>query len=487
MRVLILDLDSLRPDHLGCYGYERNTSPNLDKIAAEGVCFTNYYTSDAPCLPSRTAFVTGQFGIHNGAVGHGGTAADLRHEGAKRDFQDRLVKDSLPGFLRTKGLRTALVSPFAERHSSWHFNAGFSEIYNTGNCGMESAEEVTPTVLDWIERNGKEDNWCLYVNYWDPHTPYRVPADFGNPFETDPLPEWINEGILEAHKKCVGPHSVHEIDMYWSDPLPQFPRYPVEIKDMDGMEKMFDGYDCGIRYMDEHVGIVLKGLEDQGVLEDTIVIVTADHGENMGELGIYGEHGTADHGTCRIPMIIRWPGVTSGGFEHGLHYSLDLAPTLAEMLDSQPRESWDGKSYASALRGGHESGREYLVISQCAHVCQRGVRFGDWMYIRTYHDGYHLFDKEMLFNLRDDPHEQVNLASERRDICKEAVYYLNEWHDEMMLTMEHDMDPLWTVMKEGGPFHANGHLEMYSERLKNTGRVEAAEELIKRHPKEFKK
>lgn len=81
MRILYLDLDSLRPDHLGCYGYHRNTSPNIDSIAKEGVTFTNYYCSDAPCLPSRSALMSGRFGIHNGIVGHGGTAADMRREG----------------------------------------------------------------------------------------------------------------------------------------------------------------------------------------------------------------------------------------------------------------------------------------------------------------------------------------------------------------------------------------------------------------------
>ena len=78
MRLLFIDIDTLRPDHLGCYGYERNTSPNIDLIAEESMRFDNYYCSDAPCLPSRAALVTGQFGIHNGVVGHGGTAADLR-------------------------------------------------------------------------------------------------------------------------------------------------------------------------------------------------------------------------------------------------------------------------------------------------------------------------------------------------------------------------------------------------------------------------
>ena len=80
MRILYLDLDSMRPDHLGCYGYARNTSPNIDAIAATGVRFTDCYCSDAPCLPSRTALFSGRFGIHTGVVGHGGTAADLPPE-----------------------------------------------------------------------------------------------------------------------------------------------------------------------------------------------------------------------------------------------------------------------------------------------------------------------------------------------------------------------------------------------------------------------
>ena len=87
MRILYLDIDTLRPDHLGCYGYHRNTSPNIDKIAHEGIIYTNYYCSDAPCLPSRTALTTSRFGIHTGVVGHGGTAAEIRIEGENRGFK----------------------------------------------------------------------------------------------------------------------------------------------------------------------------------------------------------------------------------------------------------------------------------------------------------------------------------------------------------------------------------------------------------------
>ncbi|UQZ80938.1 Choline-sulfatase [Paenibacillus konkukensis] len=493
MRMLFLDLDSTSPDHLGCYGYHRNTSPNIDKIAAEGIRFTNYYTSDAPCAPSRTALMTGQFGIRNGLVGHGGTAGDMKLEGEKRELMGRLTRGgALPSYLNLAGnLNTVLISPFAQRHSTFHFYAGFNEIINTGKYGNESAEHVTPVALDWIERNAKKDDWFLYINYWDPHTPYRVPMEYGNPFEHDPLPEWLTEEVLESHKQMVGSHCVHELNIdfvnktYDNRTHPNFPRHPGDIRDMDGLRRMIDGYDCGIRYMDEHLGRLFASLERQGVMDELIIIISADHGENMGQLGIYGEHATADQGTCRLPMIIRWPGMKQGVVNDDLHLHLDLLPTLAEMIGGPLLPDWDGVSYAPVLKEGASCGRDYAVVSQCAHVAQRSVRFGDWLYIRTYHDGFHLFDEEMLYNLVSDPKERRNVAADNRAVCMEAVYYLNQWHDEMMRRSGDDRDPLWTVMKEGGPFHARGYLKEYAKRLKDTGRGEAADELIRRHPREF--
>src|SRR5690625_2554490 len=109
MRILYLDLDPLRPDHLGCYGYHRNTSPHIDKIAKESIVFTNYYCSDAPCAPSRSALMSGRFGIHNGVVGHGGTAGDMRLEGEKRGTRGKITDESLPSSLRQLGYKTASI------------------------------------------------------------------------------------------------------------------------------------------------------------------------------------------------------------------------------------------------------------------------------------------------------------------------------------------------------------------------------------------
>ncbi|MBL8025868.1 MAG: sulfatase [Fibrobacteres bacterium] len=485
MRILYLDLDTLRPDHLGCYGYNRNTSPNIDSVAEAGTMFTNYYCSDAPCLPSRTSLMTGMFGIRSGVVGHGGTAADLRLEGVTREFRSRLHTESLAGFLRSCGLKTVSISPFAERHSSWSFYAGFSEMHNTGKNGMESAEEITPTVIDWIKKNGQSDNWFLHVNYWDAHTPYRTPEEFENPFVNEPFQEWITEELLEKHRSMPGPHGPREIAMYDNKKDPKYPKHLYEIKDMKDLKDFVDGYDCGIKYMDSHIGLLLNELKAQCVYDDMMIIISSDHGENMGELGLYGEHATADYATGRIPMIIKQPGSTSSHVNAGLHYNLDLPSTLAELLGRSAPLNWDGISYAGCLKSDKSGGRESLVIGQCAHGCQRAVRFGSWIYIRTYHDHYHLFPKEMVFNVDSDPHQTNNLADVYPEICRHAAHILLDWHDDMMMKSSSDTDPLWTVMREGGPYHSRGKLNKYCSYLRETERASYIPDIRKKHPNEY--
>jgi len=486
VRILYLDIDTTRADHLGCYGYDRNTSPNIDQIAKDGVLFTNYYCSDAPCLPSRTALMTGQFGIHTGVVNHGGIASQKRIV-PNRDFIDNLEKEGLFGYIRQQGFHTVGITPFATRHSAWYFYCGFNEIYDTGKQGMESAHEVTPIALKWLEENAESDNWYLHINLWDPHTPYRTPENYPNHFESDPIPTWISEEILEKHKKLGGPHCAQEIMMYNDDVPENYPKHIGRLETLEDVKKLFDGYDNGIHYADDHVGKIINMLKQKGLYEDTAIIISTDHGENMGELGIYAEHATADQPTCHIPLIFKWPNGLKGHIDTAFHYNLDLLPTLADLLKGKKYKSWDGKSYASTLLSGEVCGQDELIISQMAHVCQRSVRFDDYLYIRTYHDGYHLFPKHMLFNLKDDPYEQHNLADEREDLVKEAASRLFDWHDEQMMRMEYTDDPLWTIIREGGPHHANGRLKEYCDYLKKTGRENLIPLYKEKHPNEFKK
>lgn len=352
MRILYIDIDSMRPDHLGCYGYHRNTSPNIDRIAAEGVRFDNCYTSDAPCLPSRTALFSGRFGIHNGVVGHGGTAADPFVEGYGRRFTSTLGNTSWMCCLREAGIKTVTVSPFGERHSAWHWYANFSEVYNPGKRGMERADEVVPIALDWIERNGKTDDWFLHVNLWDPHTPYRTPEGFGDPFSDEPPPAWLTEEVRQQHWQGCGLHSAREISGLEPDHdlARQYPRQPIAADSMAAVKRMFDGYDTGTRYADDHVGQILNALADQGVLDETVIVISGDHGENLGELNVYGDHQFADQITTRVPLIVRWPGMGPARVDAALHYHLDFAATLIELLGGTVPTNWDGIGFADAFR-----------------------------------------------------------------------------------------------------------------------------------------
>jgi arylsulfatase A-like enzyme len=489
MRLLYLDIDSLRPDHLGCYGYARNTSPVIDALAARGVRFTNFHVTDAPCLPSRSALFSGRCGFHTGVINHGGVAAQPFVEGPGRGFRDLFGTTGWMAALRRAGLKTATISPFGERHSAWHWYAGFNEIYNTGKGGLESAEEVSPVAIDWIQRNAPGDNWFLHVNLWDPHTPYRVPESWGNPFKDEPLPAWLTEEVRQQHWNGCGPHSAQEIcgfdaAEHWNN---RYPRQPLQADSMESVRAMFDGYDCGVRYADEHVGKILDALKNAGVLEETVIIISSDHGENLGELNIYGDHQTADYITTRVPLIVVWPGVTdkqAGRVDEALHYHYDFAATAIELCGGIVPPNWDGRPFTGAFKDGINEGRDYLVVSQGAWSCQRSVRWGDYLCIRSYHDGLHAFPDIMLFDVKNDPHQQNNLALARPDLANTAIQMLDEWHGEMMKTATHPHDPMAIVISEGGPLHTRSALPNYLTRLRETGREQWANVLEERHPRE---
>ena len=482
MRVLFIDIDTLRPDHLGCYGYHRRTSPAIDAIAAEAVRFDRCYASDTPCLPSRSALISMQFGIRNGAINHGGTRADPFPGGPERGFRSDLASNSLAMKLAHAGWRTASISSFPERHSSYHWCAGFREnIDPTGKGGLEDAAEIVPEALSWLDRNGAGDKWFLHVHMWDPHTPYRAPEDMGDPYAADPLPAWYSEEVRQQHWSSCGPHGAQEVCGFgpsaWAE---QFRRQPQAIASMTEARRMFDGYDCGVKRSDDHVAQLVAKLKALGVWEDTAVVITSDHGEDLGELNSYGDHQFADEITHRLPMIVRWPGLTPR-VEQGLQYHLDVWATLAEMMGAKPGAQWDGRSSAAEMQAGRPSkARESLVLSQAAWSCQRAARWGDWIMIRSYHDGLHGFPDRMLFNLTDDPHEQHDLAASRPDLVAHGQLLIDTWRADCLARSPHP-DPMDIVLAEGGPLHCRGALEAYATRLRATGRANWAERLENEH------
>ncbi len=227
-------------------------------------------------------------------------------------------------------------------------------------------------------------------------------------------------------------------------------------------------------------------LDDLGILGETAVWVSSDHGEAFGELGVYADHQAADEVTAHIPAVLSWPTVPPG-IEGGLHYHLDIAATVADLAGVSLPDHWDGLSLRAQLEAGEDvRGREYLVLSQGAWTCQRGVRFGNHLYLRTTHDGFHAaWPDEMLFDVVADPHEQADLAPDGYPLLGKARKILSEWTvAQLDRALDPKKDPLEIVIGEGGPYHVRGHLHEYVRRLEETGRSRWIEPLLARHGSE---
>jgi choline-sulfatase len=479
MRILYLDIDCLRPDHLGCFGYPRQTSPNIDRVAADSVLFTNCHTSDAPCLPSRAALFSGRFGINNGITCHDGPASQLRYAGSGHSHhpQGRM----LMRVFQDAGWNTVSFSGFAQRHVAWWYTAGFTEHHGSKlPGGAESAEDVNRLVTEWLGQHGKEDNWFLHAHYWDVHSPYNPPDEFIDAVADQPAPDFPDdETVRRDYETVYGSRTARD----WWGPgwKPWCKNMPDEMTDRQSYLTMLNGYDGAVLYADRAVGEILDLVERLGIEDDTVVIISTDHGEAMAELGMYFEHGNASEGVTHTPLIIRWPGLTEGGIRREeLIYQLDLCPTLTEMLGLATPARWDGLSFADALRGEDIAGRPYIVTGCGIYSFQRAVRTPRWRMIRTIHSGIYPLEPLYLFDMQDDPNETRNLAGECPEALAECDHLLSEWWHQHCAGSDASLDPFQLQMAAGFNPDLYCSLDAMLERLKAQGREDQYADLVRR-------
>jgi choline-sulfatase len=349
--------------------------------------------------------------------------------------------------------------------------------------GLSSSSQVA-VAGDWLRRHAQDEAWFLHVNFWDVHVPYRAPAPIGDPFAGEPLPAWYTENVLHQHlEHSYGPNSAHH-GIVWRNGHSRYegvyPRQPVRFDSMQQARRMFDGYDTAIRYVDQAIARILDELDRLGLLDETAIVLSADHGENLGELNIYMDHATADQATMRVPLIVRWPGLPGGRVDRALRYQVDLAATVVELVGGHPPENWDGETFAADLWTQQENGRDFLMLSQLSHSCQRAVRFDDFLYLRSYHDAYRCLPEELLFNVVADPHEQQDLANHQPDLVQRAKAMLLNWEQAMARTTTYP-DPLGTVLAEGGGYHARHALPSLIDWLVQHGRTANAKQMRTRY------
>lgn len=484
MKIIYVDVDTLRPDHTGPYGYPRDITPNLDEMARESVVFDNYYVSDSPCLPSRTALTSGQFGITNGVVGHFGDDARFRLDAGHAPRPGRpLLGQALAG----AGYLCASVSSFAERHRAYFFHGNFRETMQvTPQIGDEPANLINDAAIEWIEKHREVEDWYVHLTYWEPHTDYlQDPCWAEKAAAAGPVQEWPDQQAIDHHvAEIYGPRSA--VDLHYANGpnrsgVPH--NMPDEIRTRADFEHLINGYDGAICFWDHEFGRLRRALDAMGLTDEVAIVVSADHGEAFGELGMYAEHGMASEPVHHVPMIVFWPGVTNRPEVGGKHcdallYNIDYAPTILDLLGIERPAKWQGRSFGEAVRGADIESQDHLVWGHGAHSYQRAVRTRDHLYIRTYHPGSFRCEWESLFDVTKDRFLTENLIEAEPELANQMRSHLLEWWSRYAGTPGALPDPMQGSLQTGPTLYNEPH--RYAQHLRDTGRAHLADDLLSR-------
>jgi arylsulfatase A-like enzyme len=415
MNVVLIALDTQRADHLGCYGYPKRTSPFLDSIARRGVLFERCYAPNIPTHPSFTTMLTGKEAITHNIVNIGGgvpIADDVR---------------LLPEILKEHGYVTAAVDSMGR-----HFTRGFDE-YVTYEWDrsiptiLRKAETVTGKALPVIERlRAQNDPFFLFIHYWDPHTPYLPPPGYTRKF----------------YPKDRDPYALdnHSMDEAWTwEPFKwYFHQWMPGVTDAEYVINLYDGETA---YMDRHLRPIFKALDP--VADETLVIVTADHGEVLDEqLGYFDHHGLYE-GNIHVPLIFYWPGkLPRGRRVPGFVQNLDLAPTILDLAGLPDRDNMEGLSLVPPIFGVRDGNYDQLYFSEATWEVKRAIRTGRWKLIDSIEPDPHGRPMQELFDLQADPGEQHNVIDGHPEQAKELEARLAAWVERRLRETGRTIDPL---------------------------------------------
>ena len=425
MNIIYVSLDTLRADHVSCYGYGRDTTPTMDGLAVEGVLFERAYPSDIPTQPSYTALLSGRRGLKTGVVSH---------------HVDEQLEDSVPVFpevLARAGYRTGAVSTLY--HMKKYFARGFDSYLNpvAGERGLVqrvTAEQINQWAIPWLRAN-REQRFFLFVHYWDPHTVYLPPPEYrslyysGNPSDPE------NRSLARVQDLMIYPFIKRLLNAIGEN--------------ITDFEYVIAQYDAEIRYTDDKLGELLRAVEDLGLRDDTAIIVSSDHGESMGEHDVYFDHASVHEHTARVPLIICHPEIAGGKRVEALVQQFDVVPTIFEWLEVEPPEGLQGNSLNPLLRGETTDHYDAVFTNQGLWQATRMIRTRQWKLIRTIDPGLwaHRPCTE-LYDLERDPKEERNVAEERPEMVDQLELRLDRWVEEELGSRP---DPLRVVAAKGLP------------------------------------
>lgn len=314
--VILVIVDTLRADHLGCYGYDRDTSPHIDRFARRSERYENAYAQAPWTLPSVASILTGRW-----AHGHG---ARSRLDGKILPIAEDAA--TLAQWMQQAGYRTgaAINVPFlgpslgvARGFEHFDFDPG-----DFSNRKQRDAAATTDAVLRWVDGLGG-DRFFLLVHYFDPHLTYDPPSPYDTLFEPD--------GESAIRVGWGRPEQVHR--------LRHGQVQPVERQ----RQSLVARYDGEIRYTDEQFGRLWEALEERGLWDGSLVILTSDHGEE------FWDHGGFEHGhthyreMLRVPLLVKRPGQSAPVVHTELVRSIDIAPTVRRFAGLEPHPDLPGR------------------------------------------------------------------------------------------------------------------------------------------------
>jgi arylsulfatase A-like enzyme len=419
--VVFIVLDTVRADHLSSYGYSRETSPNLDRLAKQGVLFEKAFSTSSWTLPSHASLLTGRYPFEHGAEtknfdGRVPTIAEVLSE---RGYLTACFSANVMLFTRTQGFGKGFL------HFADYFGTLGSKIFRTfygrhvyrrvllpsgweDLPGRKHGPEVTREFLSWVDSNRGRPFFAV-LNYFDAHDPYLPPQPFRSRFSKLPNPG----GIINSYVGRDYPKMTPE-------------EFQGEI----------DAYDGAIAYVDHAVGLLLQDLEARGLLDNTIVFITADHGESLGEHGLLVRASSLYRELIHVPLIVRWPKGVPAGLRIEVPVSnAEIPATILELIGAGQKETFRAPSLVP-LWGNPEVQKEWpYPLSELAKMPYEGLTRAPnfhgaikslvspkWHYI--VHEKF----GEELYDWANDPAQENNLATkpEGANIAKEFARILKD-------------------------------------------------------------
>ncbi len=403
LNVILLGIDSLRADHMSCYGYPKLTSPHLDRFALEGVLFENTISAHIPTTSAYASMLTGldTFGTQ---------VVALRHRGGLRPEIRTLAE-----ILRTNGYDTTCVG-FSGNPSARGFNTYLD--YSAWGSWQEGrspkAQNLNHVAIPELARLARQDKpFFLFLRHMDPHAPYLPPAPYERAFyhgnEVDP-----------------GNRSMDPVMAFkpFRDFFAQW--MPPGISDKDYVIAQYDG---AIAYMDACIATLLEAIAALGLQEDTMVIVNGDHGETLYDHECWFDHHGLYDNVLRVPLIMRLPGrIAAGQRRTGFNQHKDLVPTILDYIEGASLDiDFDGRSLRLLIEGEVESFETGIYITECTWMRKHGWRTASHKYIHALEPDFHFKPEIELYDLVADPEENHNIAPENPELCAWMEAQLQAW------------------------------------------------------------